>query len=177
MSYENWKEHGETWKKVLDEIQPLIEELARNWNADVTREGADEPQFELRWCTDDGLCRSIQTIVEQSYGSYHLRIAISAWKDFEEPRERIWRTEEIRQIPISIHADELIPSSYKQILAEEAYPLVSRWRESDLENRDPLPNRNANLTEDMVEQERDKKLAESAKEIAAMIKEMVRLVD
>lgn len=177
MSYEDWKEHGDIWKKVLDRIQPLIEELARNWNAEVTREGSDAPQFELRWCTDDGLCKSIQTIVEQSYGSYYLRIAVSAWKDFEEQRERIWRTEDIGQIPISIHAEEPIPSSYEQILKEEAYPLVSKWKESDLQNRDSLPDRNANLTEDMVEQEKDKKLAKSAKEIAAVIKEMVRLVD
>lgn len=178
MSYEDWKKHGGIWKKVLDRIQPLIEKLARDWNAEVTREGSDAPQFELRWCTDDGICRSIQTIVEQSYGSYYLRIAVSAWKDSEEQRERIWMTKDIKQIPISIHVEDIIPSSYEQILEKEAYSLVSEWKESDLKSRDPLPpSRNANLIEDMVEQEKDKKLAKSAKEMAAIIKEMVDLGD
>ncbi len=176
MSYEDWKKHGDSWKKILDKIQPLVEELARNWNAEVTREGADTPQFELRWCTDDGLYRSIQIIVEQDYGSYYLRIAGSAWKDFEEERKRIWRTEDIGH-RISIRAEEPIQSSYEQILKEEAYPLVSEWKESDLHKQDPLPNHSADVTEDMIEQEKDEKLAESAREIAAKIKEMVRLVD
>jgi len=177
-SYEDWNRHGKTWKKVLDKIEPLIQKLAKDWNAKPTREGSDAPQFELRWCADDGIWRSIQTIVEQVHGSCYLRIAISAWKDFEEQRERIWMTKDIEQIPISIHVEEPeIPSSYNQVLKEEAYPLVTKWKEPNLENRTPLPSRNANLMEDMVEQDKDKKLAKSAREMAAVIKEMVNLVD
>ena len=144
-----WRVEGITWKTILDHIQPTVESLARALGAELTRERGDAPELELQWYASDDIARAMQILIIGPPGVYELHIGGSAWKDFDSPRERRWRSETLAKIQVPPDPRKLDLGQLADTLKGVAAS-VSGWTERDLINRADLPPRPPNVTSSMV---------------------------
>jgi hypothetical protein len=127
----NWGKKGESWKELLNVIQPAMQDLLPN--AQISRERWDVPDIQIEWSSPNSIGRAIQIII--STEGRKLVINGSAWKDSNGLRR--WKTEEINTIPVSGDLTRLLPAL--QTALKASISEVSDWTEVDLDKTDSLP--------------------------------------
>jgi len=136
----DWEKKGSYWKQLLDFIQPTVER-AKPTGAQISRDNWDAPELKMQWSSSDGIGRAIQLLISDSLGKVKLGVNGSAWKDSK--RERHWKTEDLKTIPIPRDPCQLDLATLYEDLSE-SMKIVAAWTEDDLVKTDPLPCQSCN---------------------------------
>jgi hypothetical protein len=88
-----WEEHGETYQKVLDELESELIGIVRDYhisNPIITREHSDFPEVTVTWQSDDTVTHSVHLGVTIPAENAFVHAGVSAYQDDLEQMTRRW---------------------------------------------------------------------------------------
>jgi hypothetical protein len=137
-----WKEHGELYKKLLDEVEDsarqaisthetLPGDYARMLHPVIAREHSDVPEVTIEWQQPDDITRSVQIRVVTTSDMVHtLKFTVSAYVDDFDAGTRYWYSTEF-----SDATDDITSTIYDAI----SFAQLQITKHSLLEHSSNLP--------------------------------------
>ncbi len=119
--WERWEKEGETWKRIYDVADPVIDAFASDHQLDVERWRWDAPDRLLSWKDDP--TKSIHILIEGQPYSYGMKVECTAWR----------KTRNFDLLGIPSKKDPAEVGSFQASLKDtlgKAYEQVSSWEQA-----------------------------------------------